>query len=147
MHTETLFQEHPYHFLLPDLADGQKVITELRVMVAVSAKSLILLVSSVYGHVVQRGYSGMANVQIVIAERFDRWIMTSNDRERWEIETRATSSNTITPSTLLPLFLPRSQPRGYEIASCICRCIWHRTSRAITAVKLDCRRLSPSRST
>jgi hypothetical protein len=124
-----------------------------------------------------------SNGQIVIAERFDRWIMTSNDTPRWEskpplIPPRARRARVSPqPRPRLPPPPPPPFPRrhraresisspcaastaaaaraegggrrgrvcGYEIASCICSL--HLASdyaRPITAVKLDCRRLSPA---
>lgn len=95
-----------------------------------------------------------SNGQIVIAERFDRWIMTSNDTPRWESKPLPPPSPPLPLSSACPMQPPsacRSPPSplfylsrvsspcaasttrgcgcGYEIASCICSCIWHRTMR------------------
>lgn len=87
-----------------------------------------------------------SNGQIVIAERFDRWIMTSNDTPRWESKPPFPPACPMQPpsacrSPSSPLFYlslvsspcaastTRGCGCGYEIASCICSCIWHRTMR------------------
>jgi len=89
-----------------------------------------------------------SNGHIVIAERFDRWIMTSNDTPRWESKPSPSSplSCSMQPPSACrfpssPLFYlsrvsspcaastTRGCGCGYEIASCICSCIWHRTMR------------------
>lgn len=106
-----------------------------------------------------------SNGQIVIAERFDRWIMTSNDTPRWE------SKPPLFPPPLPacpmqpPLVMPLSLFSPFLslvrlLAMCclyhtgmrmwIWDCVMHMQlhlasdyARPITAVKLDCRRLSP----
>lgn len=108
-----------------------------------------------------------SNGQIVIAERFDRWIMTSNDTPRWESKPPPPAACPMQPPSALPspprpagpgsfllcASLRHVLPLPHEGADVDMR-LRHAYAAAfgiglcarppITAVKLDCRRLSPA---